>query len=294
MNWGWKRVNEIVRFIGHSADPHAIKIGNEAENLAQAIKFELPHEFKYATAFLHIQFGYYADVVNLGDDRIFKPTRTHTQKPGRYTAYLEVLIDGDVVWKSDVFFLHVGSLPQDGEIIEQQYPTAIEDALRAVETLTGVGARAVTLDPGSDATVALEEDADGNRVIVFGIPRGHDGSGGGGSDPGTAGADGGYYTPSVSASGDLSWKPSKSSMPAAPTVNIKGADGYSPTISVSTIAGGHRLTITDAKGSRTVDVKDGASGITPVKGTDYYTAADKAEMVTMVLAALPTWTGGSY
>lgn len=40
--------------------------------------------------------------------------------------------------------------------------------------------------------------------------------------------------------------------------------------------------------------KDGADGKTPVKGTDYYTAADKAEMVNAVLAALPTWTGGSY
>jgi hypothetical protein len=38
----------------------------------------------------------------------------------------------------------------------------------------------------------------------------------------------------------------------------------------------------------------GAAGKTPVKGTDYYTAADKTEMVNAVLAALPAWTGGSY
>ena len=38
----------------------------------------------------------------------------------------------------------------------------------------------------------------------------------------------------------------------------------------------------------------GADGKTPVKGTDYWTAADKAEIVDDVLAALPTWTGGSY
>lgn len=38
----------------------------------------------------------------------------------------------------------------------------------------------------------------------------------------------------------------------------------------------------------------GAPGYTPVKGTDYYTAADKTEMVDLVLAALPTWNGGSY
>ena len=38
----------------------------------------------------------------------------------------------------------------------------------------------------------------------------------------------------------------------------------------------------------------GASGSTPQRGTDYWTEADKAEMVNSVLSALPTWTGGSY
>lgn len=38
----------------------------------------------------------------------------------------------------------------------------------------------------------------------------------------------------------------------------------------------------------------GEPGYTPVKGTDYYTAADKTEMVNAVIAALPTWNGGSY
>lgn len=38
----------------------------------------------------------------------------------------------------------------------------------------------------------------------------------------------------------------------------------------------------------------GPAGHTPVKGTDYWTAADQASMVQDVLAALPTWEGGSY
>lgn len=38
----------------------------------------------------------------------------------------------------------------------------------------------------------------------------------------------------------------------------------------------------------------GADGKTPVKGTDYWTSADKQEIVADTLAALPTWTGGSY
>ena len=69
-----------------------------------------------------------------------------------------------------------------------------------------------------------------------------------------------YYTPSVNAeTGVLSWIASNEDLAALPETNITGPAGY-----------------------------------TPVKGTDYYTAADKAEMVNAVLAALPTWTGGSY
>ena len=54
------------------------------------------------------------------------------------------------------------------------------------------------------------------------------------------------------------------------------------------------VALVQAKASGEFDGKDGASGKTPVKGTDYYTEADKTEMVNAVLAALPTWTGGSY
>jgi hypothetical protein len=47
----------------------------------------------------------------------------------------------------------------------------------------------------------------------------------------------------------------------------------------------------DKNGNVEIAVKD---GYTPQKGVDYYTETDKQEMVAAVLAALPTWQGGSY
>ena len=38
----------------------------------------------------------------------------------------------------------------------------------------------------------------------------------------------------------------------------------------------------------------GADGYTPVRGTDYWTEEDKAQIVSDVLAELPAWEGGSY
>lgn len=77
-----------------------------------------------------------------------------------------------------------------------------------------------------------------------------------------------------------------------------GADGITPHIGEN---GNWYLGNTDTgkpsrgeKGDTGVDGAKGADGKTPVKGTDYWTAADKAEIVADTLAALPTWTGGSY
>ena len=57
-----------------------------------------------------------------------------------------------------------------------------------------------------------------------------------------------------------------------------------------------KLSVTDGKlqyNGSDVGLK-GDKGDTPVKGTDYWTTADKAEIVADTLAALPTWTGGNY
>lgn len=89
----------------------------------------------------------------------------------------------------------------------------------------------------------------------------------------------------------------------------RGKDGVSPVVSVEEIDGGHRITIKDIYGTKTIDVMDGKDGYTPIKGidyfdgeagyspirgTDYWTDADKASIVTDVINALPTWEGGSY
>ena len=80
-----------------------------------------------------------------------------------------------------------------------------------------------------------------------------------------------------------------------------GTNGITPTIGAN---GNWYLATTDTgkpsrgekgdKGADGTNGKDGINGKTPVKGTDYWTEADKAEIVDDVLAALPTWTGGSY
>lgn len=78
--------------------------------------------------------------------------------------------------------------------------------------------------------------------------------------------------------------------------NIQGGkDGVTPTIGDN---GNWYLGDTDtgkpSRGEAGPQGPAGADGYTPQKGTDYWTAEDQQAIVDDVLAALPTWEGGSY
>ena len=80
--------------------------------------------------------------------------------------------------------------------------------------------------------------------------------------------DGGYYTPSVDAGGNLSWTASKTGMPAIAGANIKGP-----------------------KGDAGTSGEPGRDGATPQRGVDYWTDADKAEIKSYVDDAI---LGGAW
>lgn len=73
--------------------------------------------------------------------------------------------------------------------------------------------------------------------------------------------------------------------------DLRVADGY---IQYSTDGGSTRtnlIAVADLKGAKG---DPGKPGKTPVRGTDYWTAADKQEIVNSVIAALPDGTEVSY
>lgn len=67
--------------------------------------------------------------------------------------------------------------------------------------------------------------------------------------------DGATFVPAVSEDCDLSWSNDKG-RDNPPTVNIRGNPGVSPTIAVTDIRGGHRITITDVNGTHSIDIMD--------------------------------------
>lgn len=129
---------------------------------------------------------------------------------------------------------------------------------------------------GKSPTVTVTDITGGHRITVtdatgtktFNVMDG---------TPGAPGVDGGYYTPVVTqvitGSMHVAFVPSNDSMPVIPPVEIPlpagedGEDGVSPTVSVTDITGGHRITITDASGQKTFDVMDGGGGSVDIDDT---------------------------
>lgn len=142
--------------------------------------------------------------------------------------------------------------------------SAGEDGADGVTPALSIGT-VTTLSAGSSATATITGTAE-KPVLNLGIPKGKDGTSGGGTGgTGADGEDGGYYVPALNAAGDLSWSATKSDMPSVQTVNIKGDKGDTGAT--------------------------GAAGYSPVRGTDYWTASDIAEIKSYVDEAI---LGGAW
>ena len=131
--------------------------------------------------------------------------------------------------------------------------------------------------------------------------------------PGAAGADG--VTPHIGDNGNWyvggtdTGKPSRGATGAPGkdgadgkpgAAGAPGKDGHSPVVTATksgkttTISVDGAAIATVENGAKGAPGAPGAAGHTPVKGTDYWTAADKQEIVNNVLAALPDGTEVSY
>lgn len=130
---------------------------------------------------------------------------------------------------ADLLDALIGKLSDLNTAQKDSLVAAINEALTSAGTAAGFGDPVATVD-GNTGTPSVEVTASGpdtKKVFTFTFKnlKGAQGAQGEQGIPGSA-----------------------------------GSDGISPVVSVETISGGHRITITDAEGSQSFDVLDGASG----------------------------------
>ena len=132
----------------------------------------------------------------------------------------------DLNGNADLLDAIIGRLSNLNTTQKGSLVAAINEALTSAGTAAGFGNPVATVD-GNTGTPSVEVTASGPdtaKVFTFTF-KNLKGAKGAKGDPGSA-----------------------------------GSDGISPVVSVETISGGHRITITDAEGSQSFDVLDGASG----------------------------------
>ena len=156
-----------VNFRGRKPVPQHVDIGMERENKVTVLCFEGLPEMEGSTAYLHIDLGDNSDVIEIVDGQA-DVKRTITQFTGSVEAFVEVLGANDRVWHSQIMELSVGRLPLLGKKIEQEYPTAFEQALAQTAADKAAAAKSAADAAATAAGIVTEEaarkDAESKRV----------------------------------------------------------------------------------------------------------------------------------
>lgn len=158
-----------VSFRGRKPVPQHVDIGMERENKVTVLCFEGLPKMDGSTAYLHIDLGKNSDAIEIIDGQA-DVTRTITQFTGSVEAFVEVLGANDRVWHSQIMELFVGRLPLLGEKIEQEYPTAFEQALAQTAADKAAAAKSAADAAATAAGIVTEEaarqDAERKRVAA--------------------------------------------------------------------------------------------------------------------------------
>ena len=175
------------------------------------------------------------------------------------------------------------------DVLGEEVAAAVDTPLVVIE-----GTKGDPGDPGKDGhspVVTATKSGKTTTISVDGaaIATVEDGADG---KPGAAGADG--ITPHIGENGNWYLGETDTGKPSRGAKGDKGnpgAAGHSPVVT-ATKSGG--VTTVKVDGEAVATINDGKNGKTPVRGTDYWTEADKQEMVNAVLAAIPDGTEVSY
>ena len=157
-----------IRFSGRMPSPRQAEIGMETDQRSESIRFLLPQIADGQSAQLMILLpDGTADEMQIRDGKVTLPARI-TEIPGRSRAWVEILGTNDTTaWNSELFYLDVGDLPPISERTEQQYPTAIQEALAACVKAEGYSEAALQAAKLVLAANGMLNVRESDQVLIF-------------------------------------------------------------------------------------------------------------------------------
>ena len=301
-----------------------ICIGKQGENLATSIDVDVtPWKTEYPTGIISLFVvppvgnGYLAALEENGNTIIWVIRDTDTASIGSGKAELILKdADGTVIKSATAYTSCIPSIsadePSDPPEAIRPWVEQILDAI-ASGALAGIGIESLeqttisTDDSGINVWTATLTDGSSYQFEVRNGQRGEKGL------QGATGEKGDPFTYADFTAEQLAElkgpKGEKGDTGATGAQGPAGEDGVSPTVSTSKSGKVTTITFVDVTGTKTATISDGAdgekgdtgdtgpagaNGYTPVRGTDYWTAADQEQIVSDVLAALPNAQGVSF
>ena len=313
-------------------DRYDIGLGCQGENLARTLEFDVSEwraEYGEGTVqLLHRRSGdrdpYPAAIEQEGDVVRWPITAADTAMSGTGRLQLLYFVGETLVKQLCRKTLVDRSLGQPTGDVPEAQKAWVERVFAEVAKVTGMTARAVELPAGSEPTAEYA-----NGVLTIGIPVGGDVSEAQiaqavtdyltehpieETDPTVP--DWAKQPEKPSYTSDEVGALSAETLPEAITTALAqakesgefdgedgapgkdgndgqpGKDGTSPVISVSAITGGHRITITDANGTKAVDVMDGSDGKNGADGRPGQDGSDGVGIASIKQTATSTADGG--
>ena len=186
----------------------------------------------------------------------------------------------DYVWNTAIHSgIYVSKGIYNSDIVAEQYIDTIkawENRLAVVENSIGSSGISPTIKVTPITGGNKVEITDANGTKIFNVMHGTNGTNGADGKDGYTPVKGVDYFDGADGTNGVN--------------GADGADGVSPTLSVAEIIGGHRVTITDINGTRSLDVMDGQDGQDGVDGS----GVTEDRVLELINAQLGVIENGTY
>ena len=158
---------QTIRFSGRKASPSSIEIGQETDSGAETLRFLLPQiaDGQIATLQLILPDGT-ADVLNITDGQTVIPARI-MEIAGTARAWVEILADNVMAWHSEMIYMGIGELPEISDRTEQQYPTALQEAISRSETARAIAEMAAAYAAASSGQADFSLSSAGHLIVTW-------------------------------------------------------------------------------------------------------------------------------
>ena len=164
-----------IRFSGRVPEPREIDVGMETDMNVEQLRFLLPQitDMQRGVLYMLLPDGA-SDLLEITDGMVTLG-QNELLVSGQIRAWVELYAGGTqpgtatALWHSETFYMKVRDLPPASEILERQYPTALQEALDAghrLEQYQDAGKAAAEIVIAQCSLIHVDVDEEDHELVI--------------------------------------------------------------------------------------------------------------------------------